>query len=299
MKANLHIHSRYSDGTQWPKEIVIRAKSLGLQYIALTDHENLEGIQEFIQAAEEQGIHAIAGVEIDCVEPNYEYDREMLVYFPDKYEHTQKLLTRLRTLRIQRMSFYIEHAISEFGLKEFLIEDLAKEKAREKSFEPSAFTFQKPDLLKYLKQNYPEKFKNIDLKQFKRDYIKKWEKNMNKEWDPKLNLATISEYANKDDGIMVIPHLGLRFGKTLNDIKQNEDQYRKFLLYSKKMNVWGVELYYYKEFETNPKIIDEINAFIKGIATEFGFHFTYGSDCHGINSDSDTMERFFGDFSGF
>ncbi len=244
-------------------------------------------------------LQAIGGVEIDCVEPEYEYDKEMLVYFPHEYEHAKKRMHELRALRIRRMEFYIKKAISEFGLKEFSIEDLRKIKAEDRVLEPIDLTFLKPDLLKYLKRSYPETFMKMDIIQFKKEYIKKWEIQMNKEWDSKLNIKQIADIAKRDEAIMVVPHLGLRFGKTLDQIRKNAEKYRKFLVYCKNLQVWGVELYYYKEFEHEPKVIQEINEFMKEISKEFGFRFTYGSDCHGINSESDTMEKYYGDFSGF
>lgn len=67
MKANLHIHSRYSDGSQWPDNIVKRAKDLGLNQIALTDHDCMEGVEQFLNSARKAVLRAIAGVEIDCV----------------------------------------------------------------------------------------------------------------------------------------------------------------------------------------------------------------------------------------
>lgn len=41
MKANLNIHSRYSDGTLWSEEILYSAKKISIILMALTDLANL------------------------------------------------------------------------------------------------------------------------------------------------------------------------------------------------------------------------------------------------------------------
>ena len=51
MAVDLHTHSRYSDGSDSPTEIVTKAKSIGLSAIALTDHDLLDGIDEAAEAA--------------------------------------------------------------------------------------------------------------------------------------------------------------------------------------------------------------------------------------------------------
>ena len=43
---DLHTHSTKSDGTLTPKELVRLAKELGLEAIALTDHDTVSGLEE-------------------------------------------------------------------------------------------------------------------------------------------------------------------------------------------------------------------------------------------------------------
>ena len=63
MRCDLHIHSIYSDGSFSPKEIVAEAKRMGLT-AALTDHNTVSGLSEFLEEAERQGVTAIPGIEI-------------------------------------------------------------------------------------------------------------------------------------------------------------------------------------------------------------------------------------------
>lgn len=60
---DLHTHSCFSDGTFTPKELVLEAKKVGLSAIALTDHNNLGGVKEFLFYTKQFGIDGVAGVE--------------------------------------------------------------------------------------------------------------------------------------------------------------------------------------------------------------------------------------------
>ena len=66
MAVDLHVHSKASDGTESPAEVVRLATEAGLAAIALTDHDTLEGIDEARQEAEGRGIELIPGVELSC-----------------------------------------------------------------------------------------------------------------------------------------------------------------------------------------------------------------------------------------
>lgn len=61
--ADLHLHTRYSDGSWTPAELVQKARQLGFAAVAVTDHDTLDAIPEALQDA---GIEVIPGVEITC-----------------------------------------------------------------------------------------------------------------------------------------------------------------------------------------------------------------------------------------
>lgn len=63
---DLHTHSTASDGTCSPAAVATQAAELGLQAIALTDHDTVDGLPEFFEAAEAAGIEAVTGIEISC-----------------------------------------------------------------------------------------------------------------------------------------------------------------------------------------------------------------------------------------
>ena len=60
---DLHTHSTFSDGTLTPTQLVQQAQSLGVTAIALTDHNTVQGLPEFMAAGEGSGVTTIPGVE--------------------------------------------------------------------------------------------------------------------------------------------------------------------------------------------------------------------------------------------
>ncbi|HEX2924398.1 MAG TPA: DNA polymerase III subunit alpha, partial [Chloroflexota bacterium] len=62
----LHCHSNYSllDGASHPEDLVARARELGMDALAITDHDGLYGAIRFSQAAVEEGIKPIIGTEL-------------------------------------------------------------------------------------------------------------------------------------------------------------------------------------------------------------------------------------------
>lgn len=61
---DLHSHSNISDGLLTPSELVAHAANNGVRVLALTDHDDLDGLAEARQAARQHDIHLVNGVEI-------------------------------------------------------------------------------------------------------------------------------------------------------------------------------------------------------------------------------------------
>ena len=64
MNADLHCHSTVSDGLLSPTAVVERAKMNGVELLALTDHDELGGLDEAIAAAQTGGLRFVTGTEI-------------------------------------------------------------------------------------------------------------------------------------------------------------------------------------------------------------------------------------------
>ena len=64
LNADLHCHSTVSDGLLAPAEVVRRAHGNGVELLALTDHDELGGLDEARATADEIGLRLVDGVEI-------------------------------------------------------------------------------------------------------------------------------------------------------------------------------------------------------------------------------------------
>ena len=64
LRADLHSHSIYSDGTMQPGDVARRAAQQGVQLYALTDHDEVSGLAEAQAAAAESSLPFVPGVEV-------------------------------------------------------------------------------------------------------------------------------------------------------------------------------------------------------------------------------------------
>ena len=99
---DLHCHSTFSDGDCTPSELVELARSRGLKALALTDHDTLAGLDEFMGAASDSGLELIPGVEIAC-----QGERRAILHVVGLWVDTgdpelEALLHRVRMLRHER-----------------------------------------------------------------------------------------------------------------------------------------------------------------------------------------------------
>jgi len=72
MTVDFHVHSTASDGTLPPVEIVRRSR--GFRAVALTDHDNCDGLAEFLSAPAEADLLRVAGIELS-IDPGAGFDR--------------------------------------------------------------------------------------------------------------------------------------------------------------------------------------------------------------------------------
>lgn len=106
-RADLHVHTTYSDGSYTPTEVVNVAQRSGLAAVAITDHDTLSGVGPTQAAALGSGVDIIAGVEITA-----EYlgrELHLLGYFVGEEDSAlTAALERLRAHRIGRFWDMVE-----------------------------------------------------------------------------------------------------------------------------------------------------------------------------------------------
>jgi len=112
LAVDLHLHSRCSDGTDSPAEVVRLAAAAGLTALALTDHDTLEGIGEATEAANDLGIDLIPGTELSVDWPTG--TMHMLVYHLTPGDGPlQARLAGLRTARDGRNQVILERLAAD------------------------------------------------------------------------------------------------------------------------------------------------------------------------------------------
>ena len=328
MKANLHLHSRFSDGSLFPREIAQSAALLGIEAAALTDHDTMGGSEAFVEECGRLGLVGVTGCEMDVVEPSIDYKSELLGYFPGRAARdcwsTNVLLSQAQRERKKRIEYYLYWAQVIFKRPDLTYEDLlrtrivrgygvyesggaltgdakacvddnAGDPPQDPQKDPKSYeglSWSKVDLFLYLRSKglVPQ---SETYRKFK------------KEWFvpgrfPKYRLAKprvedVVRAVHKDDGFVVVPHFGHLWNDEIEGMQRDSAHFDALLSYFRRSGVDGIELYWY----ASSKKTEAINDFVLARAAPLGFFFTYGSDCHGPGTDKCTIDKFSGNFNGF
>ncbi len=247
---DLHTHSTFSDGTLSPKEIVELAERIGLKGVALTDHDTIDGLDEFLSVDTE--IELVPGLEISCQHKN---TLHMLGYYIDR--NNSELLETLWWLRKKReeRNQKIVERLKELGMKVSL-EELMEEAGGEVVGRPHIASLlvkkgyvshMKEAFERYLKKGGPAYFDKVRL-------------------SPERAIGLIK----RAKGIPVLAHpvsLGL-----------DPSELKDFLIYLKSLGLEGIEVIY-------PEHTSEDIAFFRSLAKKLSLLETGGTDFHGENKE--------------
>lgn len=112
-KIDLHLHTTASDGASTPAELVEKCIELGLETIAVTDHDNVTSVEEVQQLGQEKGLNIVPGIEISTYRGEAEY--HILGYFIDPENDALLGLTEaILDSRVERTHKMIEK-LTEMG----------------------------------------------------------------------------------------------------------------------------------------------------------------------------------------
>ncbi|MFX0107600.1 MAG: PHP domain-containing protein [Candidatus Hodarchaeota archaeon] len=115
VRADLHTHSSLSDGTDSPTELVRLSEEIGLGGVALTDHDTLDGLREFLDTDVSTDIIRVPGVELST---EYEgKEAHVLGYFvPLESQSFLKKLKHLSDARVVRLPKFLAK-LQELGVE--------------------------------------------------------------------------------------------------------------------------------------------------------------------------------------
>lgn len=122
--ADLHTHSTASDGTHEPADVVRLAAAAGLETIALTDHDTLDGVPEAQRAGAAAGVRVISGCEFSVAAPWGEMhllgfflplaDDELAPFLAGQREaRAERMREIVRRLRASGASLTMDQVIAE------------------------------------------------------------------------------------------------------------------------------------------------------------------------------------------
>jgi 3',5'-nucleoside bisphosphate phosphatase len=246
-KADLHVHTRASDGDLSPAEIVRLAGKRGLLAVAITDHDTIIGAPEALQAGSELNVNVIPGIEISAV-----YDPgtlHMLGYFGQFPAGLEDDLEKIQKGRLDRFPKIIER-LNSMGL-DISIEDV--------SLIAGDAQIGRPHIAKALiKKGYVKDFEDAFDKYLgkgKPAYVEK----------EKLTWEEAIALIKRHKGISILAHpftLELK-GRELKNL----------IIGMKEAGLNGIEVYY-------PEHTREQTKLYKALAQEEGLLLTGGTDFH-------------------
>ncbi|MBI3005212.1 MAG: PHP domain-containing protein [Ignavibacteriales bacterium] len=98
-RADLHLHTTFSDGALSPQALVKKAQGAGLKVLAITDHDHVGALEEAVDCGRTYGVEVISGLELSATFG--EKDIHILAYFFDPAN--KNLLEYLDIFRKERL----------------------------------------------------------------------------------------------------------------------------------------------------------------------------------------------------
>ena len=295
MRADLHFHSKYSDGSLWPNELAEMAINKGLEIVALTDHDTFDGVNDFLVATEKLDIIGIPAIEINFVDTVFGFNSELLAYFPKgKFENTFNFLSYYQGLRRKVAEQAIVKARCLFNTPNLNIDELIELKigSNQLKFLHNKISLTRRDVYTYLcDKNVSHGFSNFQ--EFK-NYFFNTPEFIELSVYPELGKCI--ESVKSDGGYSVIAHPAYQFNKDVKKIREEEDKYKENLIKAKQIGLWGIEMHSYDSI-SEASVLNEI---FYEFANECKLNVTFGSDFHSKNLKTwREMDCLNGEFYGF
>lgn len=243
---DLHNHTTVSDGLLTPSELVRYAKLKGLKAIAITDHDNTDGIDEAVKAGEEIGIYVIPGIELNT--QRYKKEIHLLGYYINKdLGWFQEILSKIRDERDHRAEKMVRNLRQIYGF-DIHFDEVQKEiKDGGSAGRPHiARILVKKGIVKDIGEAF-EKYIGTDSPAYVERY--------------KLTPSEGIDIIKRANGVPVLAHPGLLY----------DDALVKEIIFE---GVMGIEAYHSKHSS------DDSERYVR-LARERGLIVTAGSDCHG------------------
>lgn len=250
MKADLHMHSTYSDGLFMSEELFIKAKENGVDVISITDHDIIKGVEDNYKYAQEYGVKYIPGIELSTVKMGKPV--HLLGYFTDESYNSTELKSYFKVIKEQR----------EARTRKF-ITNLKKHFDIEITYEEvlsySRGIIARPHIAKAISMNYPQYDHNKVFDKFIGDNSIAFVPSCD------LSVQEGIELLKRNNCLVVLAHPVLLKNHIRADVLTHDFD--------------GIEAKYYRNQSDDEKTY-------KGFAKKRNMFITAGSDFHGIKNDT-------------
>ncbi len=248
---DLHTHSTFSDGTLTPTQLFRRAEEAGLTAVALTDHNSVAGLPEFLTAAQSSAVAAVPGIEFSTDYLGTELHILGLWVTPEHFAVVTEKMDQMRC-RKERSNVDLVNALGAAGIR------LDYDQIRSRT--PDGYVNRAVIAAEMVRLGYCENVKDA-----------------------------FARYLSPKHGYYVPPCLPdafavIRFIKSIGAaavlahpfLNLSAEELRIFLKPAKEAGLDGMEVFY-------PLYSPETAALACDIAGEFGLCFSGGTDFHGEN----------------
>ena len=248
MTCDLHTHTYFSDGTDSPRELARLARECGLGAVALTDHNTVAGLDEFLSAARDEGIIGIGGIEFSTDYKEIELHILGLFIKPEHYEDVTAFVAPM----MKRKAEANDELVRKLAADGYVIDyERAKREAGGQINRAHIAT----ELIRGGYISTPEEaFSGLLKKNGKYYTVAK-----------RIDAFETIKYIKSIGGVAILAHPFLEL---------SEAELREFLTDACRVGLDAIEVYY-------SKFDEQTTALAKEIADEFGILPSGGSDYHG------------------
>lgn len=250
MKADLHMHTTFSDGRKTYKEVMDMAKENGVDVISITDHDTIRDVDALSAYAKKIGIRYIPGIELSTIYQGKSV--HILGYFTDQSYLDEELLAYTKKIKRDRE----KRARNMIALlkKHFDIE-ITYEAVEKEAYGIIA----RPHIAKAIMKKYPRFTHDEIFDQMIGDNCKAYLPSV------ELSLDEGLSFLDRFSCVKVLAHPVLLKNHIKKDVLSR--------------NYDGIEAIYYQNRKRDTE-------YYLNLARERGLLITAGSDYHGIEHDS-------------
>lgn len=259
-KTDFHIHSYFSDGTMKPTDLVRMYQEDEYDMISITDHDNIDGVNEAMIAGEAIRIKVVPGIEFSTVDENNTEIHLLGYYFDIEDENLLGKIELLRKVRNKRNEELLK-VLNDMGY-ELTLDDLKLRPKQKYIGKPNfALALAKKGYIKEPKDAFVEgKFlESPEIKAIKRE---------------KISIYEAIDLLKAAGGMAVVAH-----PMKINNLgeKGSDEFFNNLDILIKKLKVAGL-----KGLECyHPSATSEDSLKLVEIAEKYHLHITEGSDFHG------------------